>query len=240
MRAFLFLVASMTCVFLSACWVPNGRRASPKRAPNIKIGDKTYRVRLVFEDDFADLDHWLLETTGRVKASENQLVWECEGGVGTLWCRKFFEGPTIVEYDVTTVAGANNINFFFYARNQPRGLLETTDERDGTYSEYHVFQNYIITYLTTDEGQWRVRFRKNPGFNLLSETFVDRPVTQPQKQHITHVFEADGAMSLYADQRLLHTYRDRDNPYRSGYHGFRTWNSVLRYSNFRVYRILDE
>ena len=84
------------------------------------------------------------------------------------------------------------------------------------------------------------RLKSIPGFKLLSETYSDRPVTQGVKQRVTSVFEKDGTMSLYADGKLLHTYRDTDSPYRSGYHGFRTWNSVLKYSNFKVFAIVDD
>lgn len=218
----------------------------PARTPEVRfmtkrVGDEEFTVKLLFEDDFENLDNWIAESKGTVTAGDHELIWDCEGEalVGTIWCKQRFEGPTIVEYDVATLAGTDNINFLFYA-DREGGLLETTGERTGSYNEYHLFPNYIITYLTNKEPRWRVRFRKDPGFNLLSETFVDRPVGQPQKQHITYVFEADGTMSLYSDGRLLHRYRDEDNPYRSGYHGFRTWNSKLKYSNFKVWGIVQD
>jgi len=206
-----------------------------------ELDGRSFRVRLLFEDRFDDLDRWVAETDGTLTVAGNELAWDCgEKRAGTLWCRERFEGPTIVEYDVVTVSGADNVNFIFYAHLEDKDLLETTAERTGKYSEYHAFANYIITYLTNFEPRWRIRFRKNPGFQLMSETYSDRPATQGVRQRVTCVFEKDGTMSLYADGRLLHSARDADNPYRSGYHGFRTWNSVLKYSNFKVYAILDD
>ena len=114
---------------------------------------------------------------------------------------------------------------------QPGGSLNIARTRsDGKTSE--------ITYLTNSEPRWRIRFRKNPGFKLLSETYSDRPTTQGVRQRVSYVFDRGGGMSLYVDGKLLHSDRDPGTPYRSGYHGFRTWNSVLKLSNFRVYGIL--
>jgi hypothetical protein len=215
--------------------------AAAEPATQVKeLDGRAFRVRLVFEDRFDDLSHWLAETDGTVEAVGNELVWKCpDKKAGTIWCRERFAGPTIVEHDVVTVSGADNVNFIFYA-DRPEGLLETTAERSGKYSEYHAFANYIITYLTNFEPRWRIRFRRNPGFRLLSEASCDRPVTQGVKQRVAYVFERDGTMSLYADGRLLHSFRDPETPYQSGFHGFRTWNSVLRYSNFKVFAIVED
>jgi len=210
----------------------------------LSIGGKDYTVEPLFSDDFANMDDWLVESTGQVRIAGGELLVDCRGKVGTVWCRRRFEGPTIVEYDVVSVAGADNINFFFYADNPPAGLIETTAERTGAYKEYHVFPNYIVTYLTEgkDGGgkQWRIRFRKDPGFHLLAERFVEGPTEQGVKKHVTYVFESGGTMTLYVDGELQLSFTDKDAPYRSGYHGFRTWNTQLRHRNFRVYAIRGE
>lgn len=230
----LAVIAWSGCVFSV-----EGAQPGPRAV--LKIGEQSYRVAKVFEDRFSDLENWLVESTGTVKTEDHELVWDCaDKKAGTIWCKRRFEGPTIVEYDVETVSGADNVNFIFYGDKKPEGLLETTAERTGAYKEYHAFANYIITYLTNFEPRWRIRFRKDPGFNLLSETYSDRPVTQGVKQHVTYVLQRDGTMSLYADGELLHRHKDADSPYRNGYHGLRTWNSVLKYSDFKVYAILDQ
>lgn len=230
---------SLILIWLAAGATISAAEPAPQPGAVKQLDGRTFGVRLVFEDRFDDLSNWLAETDGTVETVNNELVWKCpDKKAGTIWCRRRFEGPTIVEYDVVTVSGSDNVNFIFYA-DRPDGLLETTAERTGKYSEYHKFQNYIITYLTNFEPRWRIRFRKDPGFRLLSETTSDRPVTQGVRQHVTYVFERDGTMILYADGRLLASFRDPDSPYGSGYHGFRTWNSVLRYANFKVFAIVD-
>jgi uncharacterized protein YkvS len=234
---FLFVVI----IFCSHCGNKNDRNSVYPLVK--KIGEKSFKVDLIYTDNFSNLDNWVVESTGSVEVLNNELIWDChqvKEAYGTIWCKKFFQGPTIIMYDVVTISGMDNINFIFYATKEPEGLLETTSERTGEYVEYHKFPNYIITYLTAYKPQWRIRFRKNPGFNLISEKFIDRSTEQGVKQHITYVFEEDGTMSLYSDGNLLHTYKDEESSFRSGYHGLRTYHSTLRYSNFRVYAILKK
>lgn len=240
----LYLIISFLFVILIFCSRSGNKNDKNSIYPLVKkIGERSFKVNLIYADDFSNLDNWVVESTGSVEVLNNELIWDCHQagkGYGTIWCKRFFQEPTIIEYDVVTISGRDNINFIFYATKEPEGLLETTSERTGEYGEYHKFPNYIITYLTNYQPQWRIRFRKNPGFNLLSETYYDRSTKQGQKQHITYVFENDGSMSLYSDGNLLHTYKDVEAPFRSGYHGLRTFRSTLRYSNFRVYSILDK
>lgn len=215
---------------------------------NRRIGERTYRLRLVFEDDFDNLEQWQIESTGKVAVKDNQLLWNCLAGqAGTIWCKQEFGGPTVVEFDAVAAAGARNLNFIFYATH-PDGLLETTNTRTGKYSQYHTFPNYIVTYLTPplegrknvfSESQWRVRFRKNPGFQLLTERLLDTNVPVGRRQRVTYVLADKGRMELFVDGQLLHAHQDPSSPYRRGHHGFRTWNSEVHYSGFKVYSIVS-
>lgn len=231
-------LACIAASFLLA--IAAGREAhSGQDITTMMVGGKSFRVKLIYADNFADMQNWRVETNGSVTATGGELIWNCRGKhkAGTLWCTRLFEGPTIVEYDVVPVEGANNINFIFYGQSDA-DLLETSARRTGAYGEYHTFQNYIITFLT-DNSRWRVRFRKNPGFHLMSEIFTDAPVDQGKWTHMMYCFEKDGSMSMYVNNILLHSHKDAESVYRKGYHGFRTWNSVLRYSGFKVYSIAD-
>lgn len=213
-----------------------------------KIGDTSYKLTLEFEDTFDNLDNWLVESTGKVAVKDNWLSWDCFSSgkqAGTIWCRKQFSGPTVIEFDAVGAAGARNLNFILYATH-PKGLLETTRSRTGEYGEYHDFPNYIITYLTPpvkgepgkfSTDQWRIRFRKNPGFKLLSERLVDANKDAGRKQRVMYVLDGNGRLRLFVDGELLHEVEDKSPLYRSGHHGFRTWNSDVKYANFKVYSI---
>jgi hypothetical protein len=205
---------------------------------DVQLGEKTIRGELVAEDDCTSLAHWRAETSGTLEATPQGMLWDCGAAtlMGTVWFDQPFHGPTLVEYDVVTLGGQDNINAILYAR-APGGLLETSDQRDGTYAQYQSFQNYIITFLTNGEPEWRIRFRKDPGFHLLTERNVALDTAQNVQRRISYLLDAAGGMELYVDGALLHAYTDTEAVYRDGYHGLRTWNSVLRYSNFRVLRV---
>jgi len=209
------------------------------------IANKQYNVAVVFEDSFESLDNWISESNGAIELEKSTLTWDCFGkkgdrlGQGTLWCKQYFEGPTITECHVVSLEGADNINFFYYAEEKTKGLLKTSDMRDGSYKQYHDLQNYIVTYLLSDLPQWRIRFRKCPGFNLISESYVDLPKEKGIRHKVTTIIEKSGLISFYRDDVLLHSYQD-SSPYLKGYHGLRTWNSKIQYSDFRVFSILQD
>lgn len=244
--SFLGVVVLACC--LNVC-CPNVDAIEPGLIQQKKVGENTFAVRLLFEDQFADLSNWVVESDGQVDVHDGQLIWDCvrrKTAMGTIWCRQPFSGPTIVEYDAVAEDGQNNLNFIAYATHPPDGLLETTKERTGKYQEYHQFPNNIITYLSPDKvpdradglaSRWRVRFRRNPGFNLLSETYVTRKAAASEKQRLTYVFDSGGTMSLFVDGNLAHRFVDPGPAMRQGHHGFRTWKSLVRYSNFKVYQI---
>ncbi|MDH3598597.1 MAG: right-handed parallel beta-helix repeat-containing protein [Candidatus Tectomicrobia bacterium] len=211
------------------------------------VGGKTYAVQLLIEENFANLDNWLVEmkNPGKVKVADNILQWDARNSMGTMWNKTLVHGPSLIEYDVQNLDGMNNLNAIFYGsiiKKDQEVLLETTHQRTGEYDEYHLFPNYIITYLSkdpsTDISTWRIRFRKNPGFNLLSEQSISKRVSSREWQHLTYVFEQNGSMSLYVDNRLVHTERDTKTPYRLGYHALRTWETHLSYKNFKIYQIV--
>ena len=132
-------------------------------------------------------------------------------------------------YEVQVLEGRNNINFFGYAG------VDLAAPRTGAYGEYHVFPNYLITYLVENE-RWRVRFRKNPGFALLSESRVDGP--EPGRwRRMEYRFARDGTIRLSVDGALVREIRDGAPLRLSGRHGLRTWRTRLRYRNFKVYAL---
>lgn len=194
---------------------------------------------LIYQNDFASPRDWLVESNGTVEFAGGELRWDCEGKsvMGTIWCRERFSGPLAVEYDVKCLAGANNINFFLHADTPDGDLLETTDQRTGVYAEYQTFPNYIVTYLTDNEGRTRVRFRRDPGFELLDEAFSDAPIPQGQFITIRTIADADGDLVLCRDGEEVHRATDPQPLSPEGYLGLRTWNTSLAYRNFRVYAL---
>ena len=251
-------MASMQVLFSRAwwlCWclvlgVLLGQNSPAVAQPSLQqktVGGKTYTVRLLIEENFANLDNWLVEMKSprKMKVQDNILQWDARNSMGTMWNKTLVRGPSLIEYDVQNLNGKNNINAIFYGsiiKKEREILLETTHQRTGAYKEYHIFPNYIITYLSkdpsTDIRTWRIRFRKNPGFNLLSERFITKRVSSREWQHMTYIFGQNGSMNLYVDNHLVHTERDMNEPYRLGYHALRIGATHLKYKNFKIYRIV--
>jgi hypothetical protein len=224
--------------FLNIIFLTLYAYTSAAQVESMQLRDQTLQVELLFEEDFNDLSAWTIESSCTPYIESGILVWPCEGkeGMGTIWCNQRFDGPTLVTYEVVSLEGMQNINFFAYA-SHPEGLLETTGERTGHYSEYHNFQNYIVTFLTNEEPRWRVRFRKDPGFSLLSETYVAMDTATAQPHQMTYLFDNTGDFTLYVNGQKILTAKDPSAAYRTGYHGLRTWRSKLKYCNFKVYSI---
>ncbi len=208
------------------------------------VGKHTYTVKLVVQDDFDTLDNWLIDMPHpeTVAVDDNTLRWNAYDTLGTLWNKTRIDGPSIVEYDVQTLDGKLNINGIFYGSLMDQGretLLDARRDGNGVYKEYSHFQNYMMTYLDPeDDGVWRIRFRKNPGFKIVAETHKRRAVDPNTYQRMTYVFDADGAMKLYADNKLLQVYKDKQDAHRRGYHALRIFETISNYKNFKIYHIL--
>ena len=229
----------------------------------LTLGDgDVLTVATVFEDDFSgDMTHWLAEGTPKVAVVDGRLSIDAVTGVphvATVWCRREFAGDAVIEYTVRIEPtldakghGETNMNFFLYA-SDPSGkpLADTSASRTGAYKEYHALNNYIVTYLSSDRNDrspihgdhgkllTRVRFRKDPGFGLLEEVWLDDPVEKGRDYRFTIV--AEGARTrVYVDGRKIVDHIDTGSPHRRGLHGFRTWMSHLSADEFRVSRIVE-
>ncbi len=139
------------------------------------IGKQTYTVQLAAQDDFANLDNWVVDMPRPEGATvnDNTLEWDTLKTFGTLWHKSKIHGPSIVEYDVQALEGKLNINGVFYASRMREGqetLLEARRDGDGNWKAYRKFPNYTMTYLDPEHDDvWRIRFRKNPGGKMIAQ-----------------------------------------------------------------------
>ncbi len=210
------------------------------------VGKHTYTVQLLVQDHFDSLDNWLIDMPhpDTVTIDDNTLQWDALDTLGTLWNKTRIEGPSIVEYDVQTLEGKRNINGIFYGSIMDQGqetLLDARRDGNGVYREYSHFQNYMATYLDPEHGGvWRIRFRKNPGFNIIAEKHKTYKIDANDYQRMTYVFEEDGTMRLYADGKRMHVYKDKRGAHRQGYHALRIFETLSNYKNFKIYKILPD
>ena len=135
-------------------------------------------------------------------------------------------------------AGARNINLFFHARlSDGRDVLDESNRRTGEYSQYHHFPNYILTYLGDD--RLRVRMRRDPGFELLTETYLPGGVPLDTDVEL-EVRVADGCIEyheLRPHKRLLLRHHD-PHPLNGGRVALRTWKTHVGYRDIRIDRLV--
>ncbi len=205
------------------------------------LGDCTYRLEPVFRDDFRTTANWRMEgEDARLWTQEGWLHCDSRAGdvhAATIWCAAAeFTDPVWAEFDIRFMDGRFNGNLIFHARSAAGGdVLESSHLRKGNYDEYHVFPNYILTFLN-DRDAARIRYRRNPGFALLGETFWPPALELGRTYHVVVVLQA-GHVQFWVDG--VKRYEGQDpSPLTAGRFAWRTWRTWLAWSNLRICRIV--
>jgi hypothetical protein len=212
--------------------------------------DFRFRVgALLFEDDFGHgLSQWTneLENGGSVLAKNGALEVDVPAGA-TIWFKPQIEGPVLIEYEATALkqGGPNDrvsdLNCFWMARDarSPNDIFAT--KRSGKFADY----NQLLTYYVGLGGNANTttRFRRYIGEAelrpLLPAHDLGAPVhlLVPNQSQIIRLVAANGLIQFYRDERRVFELQDAQ-PYRSGWFGFRTVQSHLKFRYFRVYRLI--
>lgn len=165
--------------------------------------DRVYSLEPVFRDDFRTTANWRCEGVGAQLWTENGWLYcDTRGGdvhAATIWCAAAeCPDPLWLEFDVRFLDGLFNGNLILHARGTDgRDVLESSSQRKGNYDEYHIFPNYILTFLN-DEKNVRVRYRRNPGFSLIGETF-HKPVLELDRTYHAVVILRAGRIQFWVD-----------------------------------------
>lgn len=215
---------------------------------HVKLGEMSYRCEEVFFDTFdRGLGNWLAEGDAAIGVNQGWLEVDAgsgDVGAATIWCKKEFSGPQLVEYDVRLMAKTiqSNINMFLLA-SMPEGpgLLETSDTRNGSYGQYHVFPNYLVTVLNNSHPEekrcmLRLRMRLNPGFRLVEQGWFE-PLVFGKVYHLAYLIQPP-KLAVFLDGRKLGEAIYEEKLTR-GFHGLRIWHTHSIYDNFRVSRVVE-
>ncbi len=204
----------------------------------LKIAGEVLPAQLEVEADFSDPEalerDWVLEGNARAHIAKGKLVVDSIGSdtAATLWYKGEFHADLAVEYAAVTVPphGACNFNLFLHA-SELDGSDVLRRRRSGAYSEYHEINNYIFT-LT----QGWSRFRRDPGFNCISEDLDVRG--EPDTRYRIVIVQQGARFRSFVNDRLVHDVTD-PQPHTHGRIALRTWNTTLTYDTFRVYELLE-
>jgi hypothetical protein len=205
-----------------------------------QLDNRIYRLEPVFRDDFRNAGNWRMEGEGaRLWADDGWLYCDSRAGdvhAATIWCTAVEPAdPVWIEFDVRFLDGMFNGNLILHARGTDgRDVLESSGRRKGNYDEYHVFPNYILTLLNDGQAV-RIRYRRNPGFALLGETFY-RPALELNRTYRVVVILRAGRVQVRVDG--VNRFEGADpSPLTAGRFALRTWKTYLGWSNLGVYRI---
>lgn len=229
----------------------------PKEMPmsTLVLSDQTLQLQTIYEADFTGrAEEWISEGAP-IRFADGRLYCDAREGerhFATIWCTRRFAGDAVIEYTMRSEVsqgpqglGRNNLNFIVYAtETDGRPVLETSDQRTGEYGEYHRLNNYIYTFLSGNPEdandkpvRTRIRFRKDPGFNLVQEQWRDGHIVKGRDYAFTIVVQGP-RMRFYVDGELVIDHEDDDRPHRSGHHAFRTWRTHVSSRRFAVSRII--
>ena len=244
-------------LLMTTCWFFSGVllacRISYAEPLEREIGGKVYIVEeIVYEDFTEDLSNWLIEGDAGIRlydgfldANANKQALATQVGVATLWYKKEFNGPQIIEYDVRLMGDSihGHINMFLNASmGDGKSVLDTSSTRRGNYSEYLTFPNYssmIInneTHPTGKRQSLKIGFRMNPGFNQESECWL-KPLVFGQVYHLTYILRPP-EMEILIDDKLACWHRYSQTLTR-GHHALRLYHTHSIYDNFRISKIIE-
>lgn len=216
----------------------------------VEIKGKTYDSELIFKDNFdKGLGNWKVEQMpqGTVDVKNSKLEIDDVSGC-TVWLKKKFEGPIVIEYDVFVIqdGGANDrvsdLNCFWMASDpkNPTNLFADSEARGGKFSNYDSLQLYYMG-LGGNHNK-TTRFRRYVGNGerpLLPEHDLSdsKYMLEANKKYHIKIVANHGVIQYFRDNQLVSDFVD-SNPYTSGYFGFRTVKNHMTVDNFRVYKIV--
>ncbi|MFF4523334.1 DUF6250 domain-containing protein [Streptomyces bluensis] len=202
------------------------------------------RGRLIAADDFRHgLRQWAteLQDGGTVTASGGVLEIDVPGGA-TVWFRKRFGGPYVIEYTATPVSagGANDrvsdLNNFWNAVDvrSPDDIFAT--ERGGALAEYDYLTTYYAGYGANTNTTTRLRrYVGEAGVRPLIYDYTE-PLLVANEPHHVRIVSDGTSVQWWNNGRLVFDYTDPE-PYTSGHFAFRTVWSHFRITGFRVWRL---
>jgi hypothetical protein len=207
------------------------------------------RPQLLFADDFANLDNWMVEAEQPAQVAVHDGTLDIDTPAGfTLWFKPALAGPVAIEFVATAVAAGgpndqvSDLNVFWMATN-PDGSSPLSRPRDGKFASYNDLKTYYVGL--GGNRNTTTRFRRYIGDPevrpLLREhdlTGRDTLLVANLPQRVTLL--ANGQHIEYRrNDRAVFSYEDAQ-PYAHGWFALRTTWSHLRFQNLRIYRLPEK
>ncbi len=209
-------------------------------------GVQPARPQLLYADDFANADNWVLEAEqpATVVARDGVLDIDTPAGL-TLWFKHGLAGPVAIEFEATAVAAGgpndqvSDLNVFWMATNRD-GSSPISPFRGGRFEAYNDLRTYYVGL--GGNRNTTTRFRRYIGDPEVRPLLPEHDLSSRgallvanRPQRITLL--ADGGHIEYRrnDQALFSV--EDPAPYTFGWFALRTTCSHLRIQSLRIYRL---
>ncbi len=211
--------------------------------------------RIIFQDQFCNLDNWHCEGAGRIFIPESGIMrLECvgskQGGVGTMaFCRKDFPDAIAVEYELL-VHESDGLVITFVAIRGLKGedMIKDLSPREGLFKDYvgedapmrsyHVsVSRYNDRGTHTGVSNWR----RNPGLHLMAQG--DDLCEKIGRKYNIRIEKDRTRCALFVDGKAGPSFVDPcelpDEIPMAGKVGFRAIGSsvIADISNFRIFEL---
>lgn len=197
-----------------------------------------------FFDDFSsalDTTKWFVEISPQkgnaVTVQNKAMVIDVNDGA-TVWFKHKLNNAWIIEFDRTIPmqGGANDrlsdFNVFWQATDPHTGKLLG---RNPDFKNYNSLRLYYVGFGGNKNTTTRFRKYKGTGNRDVIQEYTDKAhLLEANKTYHCRIVFNKNITSFYVNDVLFFTYKD-ENPFETGYFGFRTLNSRQIIDNFRVY-----
>ena len=211
-------------------------------AIEIRADRDAFPARVIKQGFLPNLDDWHEEGLGHFSLVDDRMLIDARTGGYTAFHRQPLPADIVVRYKVRSMPpyGQNNFNLISHCTPPKPGwpIVE-----QGRYAGYREFDNYIVTFVgdweeadrgKEDNRKGRVRFRRNPGFDLTREQYLDS--LYGKEYEITYAV-LGGRLRYYVDGRKIGDWQD-PNPLAGGYLGLRTFCTVAEYRDLVIAEIV--
>ena len=219
----------------------------------IQLNDSLKAVpKLLYEDSFdTDLNDWKVEQMkgGEVEIKDGKLEINDVAGC-TVWFKKELKGPIMIEYDAVIIKNGgpqdrvSDMNCFWMAKDMdnPNDIFADSEKRGGKFSNYDALRLYYMGVGGNDNAT--TRFRRYVGNGerpLLPEhDFEDlKYMLSPNQVYQIKIIANNNIIRYYRNDVLMVDFFDED-PYTSGFFGFRTVNNHMTIDNFKVFQLIEK
>ena len=197
--------------------------------------------KTLFSDALDSPSAWFVEQMpgGQVKIGDGKMLIHDAKGC-TVWFREKLKAPVSISYDavVRSSARVSDLNCFWMASDpaHPEILFPSVPPRTGAFAEYDSLQLYYVGYGGNSNST--TRFRRYAGHGnkpLLPEHDLKSKPFLLEPDHIYHIeiTARDGVAKFSRDGQEIFSFKD-PQPLTAGWFGFRTVDSEIQITHFRI------